>query len=156
MKARALLPGRHLRRAGCARSAATRPARRSGVARLVLPLATMALALLFLSHHGLMVWESSTGPGHGAHSAAVSDGDHSADAFVAMEAGHGAPSKVGHPDCTVSKAGGLNSKTELALPAPLPVSEALLRPALLPPPPLFAHRPLPKPPDLAELSILRI
>ena len=123
---------------------------------MILPFATMVLALLFLGHHGVMVWEDVTAPASTAHTTVLSDGDHFGHAFEDMEAGHGNSSDAAHPDCASSNTGCLNAKTELGLPAPLPVSGVLIRPVPFRTPPLLAHSPLPEPPQLSELSILRI
>ncbi len=133
-----------------------RSTRRSFAARLVLPFATMVLALLFLSHHGVVVEEAMTEPGPTVHATASSGGGSSGHAFGGMEAEHGDYANATHSDCVPSNTGCLNAKTELGLPAPLSVGGVLLRPVPLQPPPLLAHSPPPQPPQLSELSILRI
>ncbi len=116
----------------------------------------MMLALFFLGHHGVVVWETVTAPAPTVHVTASSGGEHSEHAFGGMEAEHGDYANATHSDCVPSNTGCLNAKTELALPAPLPVGGVLLRPVPLQSPPLLAHSPPPQPPQLSELSILRI
>jgi len=125
--------------------------------RLVLLLATMMLALLFLGHHGVVVWQNATESDHTAHITASSSEDHSGHPFEGIETEHGDSAEAEHSDCADSNTGCLNAKTKIALPAPLPNGGIPpLRPALHSPPSPFGHSPLPKPPSLSELSILRI
>lgn len=136
--------------------ASTRSVHRSLGVRLALPFATALLALFFLGYHCVVVWGSPVAAGHIAHAVTASAGNDSARAIEDAEGGHEAPAQAEYSDCATSNSGCLNAKTELALPAPQPVGGVLLRPAPFPPLPAFAHSPLPQPPSLAELSILRI
>lgn len=109
--------------------------------RLVLPLATMMLALLFLGYHGVVVWQNAAGSDHTTHITASSGGDHSWHAFEGMRAEHGDSAETGHPDCADSNAECLNAMTKLALPAPPPTGGILLRPALSSPLSVFEPSP---------------
>ena len=158
VEARVLGPDRCLRRARGVWSVlvSAHSTRRPFAVRLVLPFAAMVLALLFLGYHGAVVWETVTKPASTAHSTTFSSGGHSEHAFENMEAGHGDSGNATYSDCVASNPGCLNAKTELALPMPSPVGGVLLHPVPFRPSLLLAHRPLPRSPNLSELSILRI
>lgn len=116
----------------------------------------MMLAMLFLGHHGVVVWQNAAGSDHTTHVTASSSGDHPEHPFEGIETEHGDSAEAGHPDCADSNAGCLNAKTKLALPAQPLIGGIPLRPAPHSPPSPFEHSPLPEAPSLAELSILRI
>jgi hypothetical protein len=143
-------------------------------------LLALVTALLFLAHHDLVAGNPDTAPpvaaptpGHGDHGAG-----HSAHAYAADGGGSGThfphsaaddrpgPATSAHTSHTEAGSGGCaeagtpcwSAKNDLALPVP-----AVVPAVVLPAPPVPAatrpdprREPSPTPPDLAELSVLRI
>ena len=127
-------------------------------------LAVLALltGLLFLAHHDFVAELPDSAPAtHASHSETDAPGAgaaHTAPGAHTAPAAHASHGEAGAGGCADTGAPCWSAQNELALPAP-----AIVPSEILPAPPAPAatrpdpwREPLPSPPDLAELSVLRI
>ncbi|MBB6171513.1 hypothetical protein HNR23_001573 [Nocardiopsis mwathae] len=136
-------------------------------AHLALGILAALMAVVFAAHHELLLPQHAVHAAPAAPSAAAAPhgadtGPHPHTTASAVPASHGAGHGTGTTSsgtCDSSDNGGcLTAPTALPLPAPAPAPDILLPPPAPPAtglPPAHTIGPSP-PPDLAELSILRI